>query len=712
MTLQFDAASDELAVFLEEAEEQLQLLDQDVLVLEKEGPTADLLQEVFRAAHTLKGSSAAIGHERMASLTHGLESVLDYLRKGKIEKCTALIDLLFRSLDALRTLKEEVVTREHSGLDTSDLVQSLKGFLEQSPSIDSRPESVGASADVKIAPEGTRLENPGESANGQLYKVTVQVDEKSIFPAARLLQVYLALSDIGQITESQPSQEDIEGERVGQILMLRLITNVDGLALRDLVVAVPDIVAMRIEDSRNEAEVVLAEEDLFALRTLSHGSESLTKEGGRNGKANDAIPGVGEATTKGGEPRSVDRRPAGKTVRIDIERLDALMNLVGELVIDCTRLAQLSSRLQARHDGEELAQGVGETSEHIQRITDELQDKIMKARMFPVSSVFSKFPRIVRDLAQRVGKKVEFIVEGEKTEIDRSVIEEIGDPLTHLLRNAVDHGIEPPDERVASGKPEAGQIRLLACHRENRLVLTVEDDGRGIDPDKIRESAVAKGLCSSEAAARMSDREATELIFAPGFSTVKAVSDVSGRGVGMDIVRTNIRKLNGGVKVESSPGLGSQFVLELPLTLAVLDALLVSLDGSTFAIPLASVIETLRVHLPDVSSVNGHKVVLQRGQVLPLLDLADTLSLRRNGACSAISYVVVVSASEDQVGIIVDSLIGEQQIVVKSLGSYVGDIRGLSGATILGDGKVAMILDVPALVKKTVQERGGKTKYV
>ncbi len=697
MSLQFDAAPDELAVFIEEAEEQLQLLDQDILILEKEGPNSDLLQEVFRAAHTLKGSSGAIGHERMASLTHAMEGILDSLRKGKLETTTALIDLLLQSLDALRVLKEEVVTLEHSGLDPSSLVQSLKRFLEDNLSPDGEHQPVGEVRPVAVEPH---VLSQSEDVDGHTYVIVVYVDKDCAFPAVRCLQVHMALAEAGEVTESIPSRADIEVEKVGFELRLTYVTAESSQGVRDLIMAIPDIAAVRIENTKVEGDVV-TECDAFSF----DGPPQIVQEHDQvRGNAESAIAKDRNLQEGRANAKNVN---ASKTVRIDIERLDALMNLVGELVIDCTRLVQLSSRLQARYEGDEIAQGLGETSQHIQRITDELQDRIMGARMFPVSSVFNRFPRMIRDLAQRAGKNVEFVMEGEETELDRSVIEEIGDPLIHLLRNAVDHGIDSPDERRACGKPEVGLIRLSACHRESRIVLVVEDDGKGIDPERIRRAATEKGLLSPDAAARLSDREAVELIFAPGFSTAKQVSDVSGRGVGMDIVRTNIHKLNGSVSIESSPGRGTKFILELPLTLAIMDALLVSLGGNTFAIPLASVTETLRVQQSEVFAVNRGKVIQLRGRVLPLLPLGKALGLGRRGGDIDEAYVVVVGSDNDQVGILVDSLVGEQQVVIKSLGNYIGDIRGLSGATILGDGQVALIVDVPALVKMTIQERAG-----
>ncbi len=698
--MQFDAAPDELAVFLAEAEEQLQLLDQDCVVLEKEGANPDLLQEVFRAAHTLKGSSAAIGHYRMANLTHAMESVLDSLRHDKLRPTTALVDMLLKSLDALRMLNQEVVTREHSGLDPSPLIEALTGFLPK----EARPEE----NDNRPVEDDRSRQNDcgsplGDQSQGSAYKVTVQVDPGSAFPAVRFLQAHLALAEIGTIVQSAPSRLEIEAEKVGGELMAICLTLEGGDRIRDILMAIPEICAVRISDLNGEVDDIV-EHDAFAPLASGHDRQAAVDPAAGAVSGTSALPARSRL-----EARNIH---TSKTVRIDVERLDTLMNLVGELVIDCTRLAQLSSRLQTIHEGEEVAQGLVETSLHIQRITDELQDRVMKARMFPVSSVFNRLPRMVRDLARRAGKQIEFVLEGEETELDRSVIEEISDPLIHLLRNAVDHGIESPAERLSSGKPAIGVIRLTACHRESRIMLTVQDDGRGIDPDRIRRIAVERGLLPAEAASRLGDREALELIFVPGFSTANSVSDVSGRGVGMDIVRTNIHKLNGQVSIDSSVGRGSRFNLELPLTLAIMDALLVNLDGRVFAIPLASVTETLRVRPSDVSSVNGQQVIQLRGRVLRLLPLRRALGLHLDGDDLPATYVVVVSAGSDQIGIMVDALVGEQQVVIKSLGSYIGDVAGISGATILGDGQVALILDVPALVRQTIQEKAGEVVYV
>ncbi len=400
-------------------------------------------------------------------------------------------------------------------------------------------------------------------------------------------------------------------------------------------------------------------------------------------------------------------------VRIDVERLDALMNLVGELVIDRTRLARIANKVSQHSGDAAMAEELTETCRHLARISDDLQDEVMRSRMLPIESVFSKFPRLVRDLAQKVGKKIDFIVEGKDTELDRSVAEQIGDPIIHLLRNSIDHGIEPEEKRLAAGKSETGQVRLAARHEENQIVIDVEDDGRGIDAEVIKQKAVSKGIISAEAAARMGEREALDLIFAPGFSTAEQISDISGRGVGMDIVRTNVERLNGSITVETEVGQGTRFTVRLPLTLAIIRALLIDVAGQTFAIPLTSVVEALRIERDKLRSVNGHEAIELRGEVLPLMRLRDIFAeelaagQQENAERAQRQFVVAVRWGDRRGGLIVDALIGEQEIVIKPLGNLFRAAHGISGGAVLGDGQVAPILDIPALIKHIISaERG------
>lgn len=677
--LTFDAAPDELQLFLEESEEQLQLLDQDIVLLEKEGPRPELLQEIFRAAHTLKGSSAAIGHAKMAALTHSMENVLEQLRAGRLECGAGLIDTLLQSLDGLRLLKVEVATLQDSGFDPVELVCCLDAILVDGSLSDRDQEGMPARAD-----------SPGPADLDGGVRVLVKIAEDSPLPAARCLQLYLEACRFGQVVACCPSLEEMESQRAQHQMEMLVHPTAAIQELTEALSAVADVVDVVASpaesphaDGSGQGEVASREDGQARSQTV----EEAPQQAGREAPA-------GRASSAG----------LGKTVRIDVARLDDLMNLVGELVIDRTRLTQLGQTLRNRSDDDSVRELV-ETSLHIGRIVDELQEGIMKARMLPVASLFNRLPRVVRDLAQRAAKKIDFVVEGEDTELDRSVIEELHDPLVHLLRNAVDHGVETPERRHAAGKTPVGRIRLSAMHRENRIVLQVEDDGSGIDIAKVRMKAVQRQLIPPEAVDRLSDQEVVQMIFAPGFSTAETISDVSGRGVGMDIVRTNIEKLNGAIHVDTRPGRGTRFTLELPLTLAIIDALMVGLGGEVIAIPLVSVVETLRVRRSEIHWINGHQAIRLRDSVLPLIELGSSLGLSSTGGAGDRVFVVAARAGDHRAGLVVDSLLGELQVVVKSLGRLGGSTAGITGATILGDGRVALILDVPSLVKCIVEEQ-------
>lgn len=645
--LTFDAAPDELQLFLQEAEEQLQLLDQDIVLLEKEGPRPELLQEIFRAAHTLKGSSAAIGHKRMAMLTHAMENVLDQLRQGQTECSTGLIDLLLESLDGLRLLKLEVETLEEGDFDPTELVESLDNIISAS----SQTTSIASPSVAE--PSETEFQPPIDAEATGDFRVYVRIADDCPLSAARLLQAYIEASSFGQVVHSNPSLEAIEKMEVGLQLEMLMRVNEDREGLVKALEALPDVVEVK----------VTVEDPVVAVDSCGNPLESPEPSAKSAGAESLSAKTDSEkrilAGSKTGKPRANGNSHGGlgKTVRIDVSRLDNLLNLVGELVIDRTRLTQLGGQLQLKYDDEAIGE-LTDTTLHIGRIVDELQESIMKARMLPVESLFNRLPRVVRDLAQRIGKKVDFVIEGKETELDRSVIEELHDPLVHLLRNCVDHGIEPADKRLELGKSEIGTVRLSAMHRENRILIRVEDDGKGIDAAKVKATAVNRGVITQEAADRMSDQEALDLIFAPGFSTAETVSDVSGRGVGMDIVRTNIEKLNGSVSVETWMGKGTRFTLELPLTLAIIDALMVGLGDEILAIPLVSVVETLRVTKSEIQCINKRQAIQLRQKVLPLVALDQALCLPSKESDSDRVFVVAVRVGENRFGLIVDSLLG------------------------------------------------------
>ncbi len=705
MGLNLDASPEELKIFLEEAEEHFQTLEEDLIRMEKEEFNEDLMQEIFRASHTLKGSSATIGHNRMAQLTHAMENVLDRLRKRQIEVTSQLVDVLFECLDCLRVLRDEIVNDEESDLDLRDIIAKLNLAAET----DSVPGQKEAADQAATSASGQQLDDGTAPQEGGVVKLDMSWEEKDAvhhgveegaipyfvkvkfnvepeMAAVRTFVTLMAFGEIGEVIKSKPTTEEIEQEKVSDSLEMLVMCRVDEESVRKLVQELPDIEKFEISEYRTDSS------------SGSHENNEETSQAAAAVPAEKAEkPGkIGSAAKKANNSKKINR-----TVRVDVELLDGLMNLVGELVIDRTRLFQILSLMETEHEMDEMSQDLGRTSVHIARVTTQLQEQIMKARMLPVENLFNKFPRMVRDLSQKAGKEVDFIMTGQETELDRSIIEEIGDPLIHLLRNAVDHGIELPEEREACGKNRIGQLKLQAAHEENHIIITIKDDGKGIDPEAVRQSGIKKGLISEEQARRLTDKEAVNLIFMSGLSTVKKVTDVSGRGVGMDVVRNNIEKINGAIEIDSVVGKGTEFKIKLPLTLAIIRALLVSIGEAVYAIPLSTVTETIRIQKKQIEYVNNHEVIVVRGKALPLIRLRTVFGTY----CSEDDereklFIVVVNLAGQQVGLVVDSLVGEQEIVIKSLGKYIGDVQGISGATILGDGNVALIVDVSNLIKK------------
>ena len=729
--LQFPGMTEEdIKVFLAEADEQLQYLEDGLLDLEQSSDDPEVIAQIFRAAHTLKGSSATLGHEKMARLTHSMESVLDLVRKSQMDVTPALMDLLFECLDMLRILNREIATAQDSGADITELDDRLLDVIE---SVERQAVADGAAGEVAAGvAQGAPGPVPGGGADravggwdvppmggepeeatwtGQFtgpgdVHVKVRFAKTCPMPSVRAYQVIDRLSALGALAYSEPSVDRIEAG--DDVLDLVAVVEYDGEALEPVAQAIRSVTD--VEDVR-VLQVSQIGSTRAAMQRAAAAQETAPLHGA-TGKTATATAGGAARTVAGISPGKATAASTGATtVRVDVARLDVLSNLVAELVIDRTHLAQLESRLAEKHGGDELVSELNRTSTHIGRLTTELQEAINKARMLPIDNVFKRFPRMVRDLAQKQGKEVELTIQGEDTELDRSVSEEIGDPLIHLLRNAVGHGIEPPEERVRAGKPPRGAVRLSAFRQENYIVLQVADDGRGIDPEMIRASAIRKGIIAEDAAARLSDRDAINLVFASGLSTAAKADDVSGRGVGMDIVRKNLEKLNGSISVDTAIGRGSTFTVKLPLTLAIIRALLVSLGQRIYAVPLNSVEEITRVEQSDINTVGGCEAIRPRGEVVPLLWLGDVFGVRGRDQSARLSepgqkvFAVIASSHEGKVGLAVDRLVGEMEIVIKSLGTFVGNIPGVSGVTILGDGRVALIVDVPSLVRSVVDER-------
>jgi two-component system chemotaxis sensor kinase CheA len=708
MGLNLDASPEEMKLFLEEAEEHFQTLEEDLVRLEKEEEfNEEMMQEIFRASHTLKGSSATIGHNRMAQLTHSMENVLDKMRKRQLSVTREVVDVLFECLDCLRVLRDEIIDDEESDLELTGIIAKLSSIIDsgEAPTVVKAEEVPTAE---KSGPQGAKQQISMElswddkdailkaSDQGQKpFMVRVKFDVEQEMLSVRAFVTLMAFGEVGDVIKSKPTSDEIEADHVTDTLLMLLLSNEED-KVRKLISNLPNI---------SESDVLPFSDDMVAEAVQTESETTVVEvvkveEKAVEEAAEEAAAPTAAAKTSSQSKVAANNKKINRTVRVDVELLDSLMNLMGELVIDRTRLFQIHGNIESNYEMDDVSQDLGRTAVHISRVTTQLQEQIMKARMLPVENLFNKFPRMVRDLSQKAGKEVDFIMTGQETELDRSIIEEIGDPLIHLLRNAVDHGIESAADREAKGKNRLGTLKLQASHEENHIIIVIRDDGKGIDPEAVRQSGIKKGLITEEQAKRMTDKEAINLIFMSGLSTVAKVTDVSGRGVGMDVVRTNIEKINGAIEITSAVGKGTEFKIKLPLTLAIIRALLVTIEKSVFAIPLSTVTETIRLRQNQIEYVNNQEVIVVRGKILPLVRLKKIFVRNMGGTENGKIFVVVVNLAGQQVGLVVDSLVGEQEIVIKSLGKYIGDVQGISGATILGDGNVALIVDVSNLVKK------------
>jgi len=629
-------------------------------------------------------------------------------------------------------------------IDIEPLVEQFSLFLEtairanQIETLESTPNQA-SNLNIKTKVESAPL-SP-QNGNNAIH-IEAHIAANSIASAARAFQLMMALQDMGKIIEMTPTQAEIESAAAVSLFSAQVETAKDIELIRKELSLISEVEKVIIHGHDPEVEVEEEAEAEAAPQpsTAEAQSGEPTKLGEflvtqkiitkhqlesalaaqkryRGAKLGQILLELGilsepaleesieefvrqqRAALQTIQTTGEKTRITDKTVRTSVERLDNLMNLVGELITDRNRLNQLRNKLEAEQQGNELVMVISETVGHIGRITDQLQEEVMQIRMLPIANVFNKFPRMVRDLAKKTNKEVDLIVSGQETELDRSLLEEINDPLIHLVRNAIDHGIETPEAREAAGKPRIGTVRLSAHHEQGRIILTIADDGKGINTDKLKASAVKKGLISESEAAAMNHEKAVDLIFLPGLSTNDKVTDISGRGVGMDIVQNNILRLNGTILVDTEPGKGTTFQIILPLTLAIIPTLLVHVKPITFAIPLVTVLETQRLTKDSIQTVNGCPVTIIRKKVLPLVYLSQTFDLAQSNQEGQHCYVVVVQSSKQQFGLVVDSLVGEEEVVVKSLGALIGEVPGISSAAILGDGKVALIVDVQSLVR-------------
>ncbi len=677
MEIIFDINEEELPIFLAEVDEHLQALDDGLIRLERGDVDSDLVQTVFRSAHTIKGMSGMIGHQRMTNLTHAMETALDGVRRNEIQISSPLVNACLGAVDHLRLLRDEVSTSQTCDVDIETILTQLRGLIGGEK--ESAEAMTGSGNQAAAEKDALAIASSSEP----VVKIHAKIDVKSMASAARAFQLMMALQDVGEIRMMDPTQAQIETAKV--------ISDFSAVVSTTQSLEQISAVLMRISG--------IVEISIDGRLILSNGLVVSSEEKIENA----AVPVVKAPASAvnglSGERRANNpfgRRNTDMTIRMNVDRLDNLVNLVGELITDRNHLKQIHSRLTRMNSNYDR---ISETILHLGRITDELQEEVMHIRMLPISSVFGKFPRMVHDMSLKVGKKIDIVIRGEKTEMDRSMLEEINDPLIHLVRNSVDHGIESLEERLAAGKSERGTLTLTARHEQGRIIITVEDDGGGIIAEKIRNSAVQKGLITEEAAALLTEEQSIDLMFMAGLSTAQKVTDISGRGVGLDIVNTNIQRINGSIHVDTQPGRGTVFQITLPLTLAIVPALLVNVGSSTFAIPLVMIMETFRLEESAIKYVYQKPVTMLRETVLSLLKLSDVFQLAKEVSQKKNSYVVVVQSGKQRIGLIVDSLVGEEDVVVKPLGGLIGDIPGISSAAILGEGQVALIVDIFGLFK-------------
>lgn len=633
--------------FLVEAFEMIERLDQDLVELESNPEDLDLLNRIFRVAHTIKGSSSFLNFDILTRLTHNMEDVLNKARRDELKITPDVMDVVLHSIDLMKSLLNAIRdngTDANSGIDIDDTVVRLQAISNGGAA--SEAEATAAAP----APEDQAVAAPSNNTNANN-----------------------PLADEPDLDYAHMSGEEVEAE------------------------------IERLLKKRQEAD-----KQARAAQKANGGAAAV-----QTPKAPDAAPAPKPTPKPAAKKAGDEKAPAAnveQTVRVDVKRLDHLMNLIGELVLGKNRLIKIYGDVEERYDGEKFLEELNQVVASISSVTTDVQLAVMKTRMQPVGKVFNKFPRMVRDLSRELNKNIDLIISGEETELDKSIVEEIGDPLVHIIRNSCDHGVESPEIRAAAGKPETGTVKLKAYNEGNHIVIEIADDGKGLDADMLKHKAMEKGLISEREADSMSDKEAFALIFKPGFSTAAAITNVSGRGVGMDVVKTNIEKLNGIIDIESEKGVGTTQKLKIPLTLAIIQALLVAVQEEYYAIPLASVIETVRVSQDEIYTVDGKSVLRLRDEVLPIVRLADIFKVDSVLENTSEVYVVVIGLAEQKMGVVVDYLVGQEEVVIKSLGYYLKGTEGIAGATVRGDGKITMIVDVAAMMEMAKEVKVNITK--
>ena len=698
-------------MFLDESHEHLQSLNDGLLGLEDNAEDLSVLNEIFRNAHTLKGMSATMGFTKIAELTHEMEDVLDLLRKEQLKISEDIIDVLFKCVDSLEQMINNVGNGDPEDLiDVSELVSKLSAISKPGsapapaaaapapaaapaqPAAAPAPAAAPSTATLNVDLSETEKEVIRQAQKDGMrgFHLTVTLSETCLLKSARSYMVMNALEELGDVIKTIPPAEDLEQEKFERSFEVVLVSASETKAIEDAVLGISEVekaTAVVIDPNAPTAEEAAAQ----AAQAAAAPPPAPVPAAAPPAPAPAAPKPAPAPKPAAPAPAAAAQKKshASQSVRVDIDKLDTLMNLMGELVINKVRLEQIGQT----HRLAELT----ETLEQMDRVTTDLQNIVMKVRMVPVSQVFNRFPRMVRDVTKELNKEINLTIEGEETELDRTVIDEIGDPIMHLLRNSLDHGVEMPDEREAKGKPRTGEVALIARHEGNNVVIMVTDDGKGINPDVIRKKAVEKGMMTQDEVNKLDDADAVRIIFLPGFSTADKISDISGRGVGMDVVRSKIESLSGHVDVETKVDEGSVFKIKLPLTLAIIQAMLVQVQEEMYAIPLGSIDSTINIEPSDIKTVQDNEVIVLRGEIIPIIRMEQTLAVPHVKDSEEI-FVVVVHAGEAKAGIVVDNLIGQQEIVIKTLGNLFTGLKMFSGATVLGDGRVALILDVATML--------------
>ncbi|SHH26878.1 two-component system, chemotaxis family, sensor kinase CheA [Caloranaerobacter azorensis DSM 13643] len=665
-----------LDIFIDESKEHLHSLNESLLSLEKNPDDKELINEIFRVAHTLKGMSGTMGFTKIASLTHEMENLLDAIRNDKLTINTDIVDLLFECFDALEEYINVVAEEGEEGeQDNRDLIIKLNSILNnkdhQSESNIKMLEDDKVDSGNNLNQYVTNVIKKAQENGLNAYTIEVVLKKDCMLKAARAFIIFNTLERYGEVVYSKPSVEDIEDENFDLSFSITILSKSDKNSILEELNKITDVETIEIKkveitDSMDNSKVI--EKTNEAINEKQNKTQTKTEK--KSKKKNNKV---------------------GKTVRVDIDRLDNLMNLVSELIIIKTRMEEVGGNSENHN--------MNEAIEYLERITTSIHDAVMKVRMVPIDRVFNRFPRMVRDLSKDLGKNIKLIMSGEETEVDRTVIDEIGDPLIHLIRNSIDHGIESPEERVKVGKEETGSLYLRAYPDGNNVVIEVEDDGRGIDLEKVKRKAVDKKIITEEIAHNMSKEEIISLLFKAGFSTAEKISDISGRGVGLDVVKNKIEAIGGNIEVETEKGKGTKFTIRIPLTLAIIQALLIKLQDEIYALPLSSIKEITTIESQAIRKIQNHEVVLFRDKTLPIVRLNEILGVQKSKDKDESGELITVVAKkgDKEAGLIVDKLIGQQEIVIKSLGKYLSGTKYIAGATILGDGSISLILDINSL---------------